>query len=211
MGVGSTEIVTHELLECGVKNIIRVGSSGTLSIKIRFGDLVITLAAIRDDGASENYAPVEFPAIAHMLVVQALINAAIKLDYAKCTFSTLTHTKPTLFAREGGAVCPNQARNLAYKKKLTAYGTGNSEMEIAVIMTMIQCRQPVKSIQGLMDDDTDEIRAGAICVVFNDFPEEGEETLFSKRPKGDFLAAEQKVCEVALQGAVELYGLLKKE
>ena len=43
---------------------------------IEVGDLVITTGAVRLDGASTHYAPIEFPAVAHPQVLFALIEAA---------------------------------------------------------------------------------------------------------------------------------------
>jgi len=46
---------------------------------VRLGDLIIGTAAVRFDGASRWYAPPEYPAAAHWLVVRALVEAAESL------------------------------------------------------------------------------------------------------------------------------------
>lgn len=51
MGTGSIGIYSHELFEhYGVKNIIRVGSAGALSPKLKLGDILVALSASTDSG-----------------------------------------------------------------------------------------------------------------------------------------------------------------
>ncbi|HET6369981.1 MAG TPA: uridine phosphorylase [Nitrospiria bacterium] len=77
-GIGgpSTSIAIDELARLGVRTFIRVGTSGAIQPGIEVGDLVITTGAVRLDGASTHYAPIEFPAVAHPQVLFALIEAA---------------------------------------------------------------------------------------------------------------------------------------
>ncbi len=79
MGSASTGIVLPEAAESGGKRFIRVGSCSTLWPNIQPGSSVICTGAVRLDGASENWAPIEYPAIADYTVVGALAEAAIKL------------------------------------------------------------------------------------------------------------------------------------
>lgn len=80
-GIGgpSTAIAVEELAQLGVKNFIRVGTTGSIQKHIEFGDIVISLAAVRLDGASTHYAPIEYPAVASLWLTNALVNAAEKL------------------------------------------------------------------------------------------------------------------------------------
>ncbi|HTK05038.1 MAG TPA: uridine phosphorylase, partial [Candidatus Eisenbacteria bacterium] len=55
---------------------IRVGSCGALRADVRTGDVVICSAAVRLDGASLNWAPIEWPAAADWRVTHALAEAA---------------------------------------------------------------------------------------------------------------------------------------
>jgi uridine phosphorylase len=56
--------------------MIRVGTAGSLQPGQRAGDLVIATAAVRADGVTPQYAPPEFPAVAHVDTVMALQAAA---------------------------------------------------------------------------------------------------------------------------------------
>ena len=69
IGAPSTAIGIEEFGILGVKNIIRVGTSGILSRKVKLGDLVSATGAIRDEGTTHEYVPASFPAVAHPDVV----------------------------------------------------------------------------------------------------------------------------------------------
>ncbi len=77
-GIGgpSASIAIDELAQMGVRTFLRVGTTGAIQPDIDVGDVVITTGAVRLDGASTHYAPIEFPAVAHFDVVQALLEAA---------------------------------------------------------------------------------------------------------------------------------------
>lgn len=77
-GIGgpSASIAMEELIHCGADTFIRVGTSGGMQPEICGGDLVIATGAIRMEGTSREYAPIEYPAVAHYDVVEALKAAA---------------------------------------------------------------------------------------------------------------------------------------
>lgn len=80
-GIGgpSAAIAMEELIHCGADTFIRVGISGGMQPEVCGGDLVIATGAIRMEGTSREYAPVEYPAVAHYDVVEALKQAADEL------------------------------------------------------------------------------------------------------------------------------------
>lgn len=77
-GIGgpSTAICVEELARCGVHTLIRIGTCGGMHLDVLGGDLVIATAAIRQEGTSREYLPLEFPAVADLDVTNALVNAA---------------------------------------------------------------------------------------------------------------------------------------
>lgn len=77
-GIGgpSTAIAVEELAQLGVTTMIRVGTSGGMQQQVRAGDAVIVQAAIRQDGTSREYLPVEYPAVANFEVTAALQKVA---------------------------------------------------------------------------------------------------------------------------------------
>jgi uridine phosphorylase len=79
MGGPSTAIAVEELFKTGVRNFIRVGTCGGMALPVLGGDIVIATGAIRMEGTTKEYVPVEFPAIANLDVTNALVEAAKKL------------------------------------------------------------------------------------------------------------------------------------
>ncbi len=81
MGGPSTAICVEELAQIGIQNFIRIGTSGGMQLEVNAGDLVIAQAAIRQEGTSKEYVPVEYPAVADIDLVNALREAANELGY----------------------------------------------------------------------------------------------------------------------------------
>lgn len=81
-GIGgpSASIAMEELVHCGADTFIRVGTCGGMQLDVKGGDLVIATGAIRMEGTSKEYAPIEFPAVANFDVVSSLKQAATNLD-----------------------------------------------------------------------------------------------------------------------------------
>ena len=77
-GIGgpSAAIALEELAKAGVKTAIRIGTCGGIHLDVVPGDLVIPTAAVRMEGTSKEYAPIEFPAAADFEVLSALAKAA---------------------------------------------------------------------------------------------------------------------------------------
>ena len=80
-GIGgpSAVIAMEELHNIGADTFIRVGTCGGIDLKVQSDDVVIATGAIRHEGASREYAPIEFPAVSDYLVQEALVAAARKL------------------------------------------------------------------------------------------------------------------------------------
>ena len=80
-GIGgpSAAIAMEELIHCGAHTFIRVGTSGGMQPDVLAGDVVIATGAIRLDGTSKEYAPIEYPAVADYEVVEALKKGADRL------------------------------------------------------------------------------------------------------------------------------------
>lgn len=80
-GIGgpSAAIAMEELTKIGAHTFIRVGTCGGISLDVKSGDIVIANAAIRAEGTSKEYAPIEFPAVSDFLVTSALKKASDSL------------------------------------------------------------------------------------------------------------------------------------
>jgi len=80
IGTPATAIAIEEADRIGVARIIRVGTTGALQPGIKRGDLVIPIAAIRDEHTSEAYATPEFPAVATPRLFENLVSGAKKYN-----------------------------------------------------------------------------------------------------------------------------------
>jgi len=78
MGGPSVAIAVEELNELGVHTFLRVGTCGAAQPEIKMGDLVIAIGSVRSEGTPNGYVPLEYPAIASLDVVNALVEASRK-------------------------------------------------------------------------------------------------------------------------------------
>ncbi|MCD4633217.1 uridine phosphorylase, partial [Proteus mirabilis] len=77
-GIGgpSTSIAVEELAQLGIRTFLRIGTTGAIQEHINVGDILVTTAAVRLDGASLHFAPMEFPAVSDFECMNALYKAA---------------------------------------------------------------------------------------------------------------------------------------
>jgi uridine phosphorylase len=73
MGSPSAAIALEELIMSGAKYLVRLGTTGALQKNIHLGDIIIPTSAVRLEGTSVEYIPVEFPAVADIDIVDALV------------------------------------------------------------------------------------------------------------------------------------------
>ena len=85
IGGASASIAMEELVKVGATHFIRVGTCGGMQPEIVGGNLVIATGAIRAEGTSKEYAPIEFPAVANLEITNALIKASENLGYTSHT------------------------------------------------------------------------------------------------------------------------------
>ena len=80
-GIGgpSASIALEELTNIGANTFIRVGTCGGMDIEAKGGDVIIATGAIRMEGTSKEYAPIEYPAVPDLDVTNALVSAAKSL------------------------------------------------------------------------------------------------------------------------------------
>jgi len=102
-GSGASSVATalEELAFAGATTFIRIGACGTTQRRFGLGDFVISTAAVRAEGASSDYAPLGFPALADPQVVSALHQAGKSLG-ACCHLGT-TYCYATMYPGTGRA------------------------------------------------------------------------------------------------------------
>ena len=80
IGGASTAIAMEELIQLGCHTFLRVGTCGGMRLDVQGGDIVIASGAIRQEGTTREYAPIEFPAVPHFEVLNAQVESAKKLN-----------------------------------------------------------------------------------------------------------------------------------
>ena len=105
-GIGgpSASIAMEELVQCGADTFIRVGTCGGIDLDVKGGDIVVATGAVRMEGTSREYAPIEFPAVADLNVANALVASAKELGY---TFHTgVVQCKDAFYGQHEPEVMP---------------------------------------------------------------------------------------------------------
>ncbi|MDO4500271.1 MAG: uridine phosphorylase [Erysipelotrichaceae bacterium] len=140
-GIGgpSAAIAMEELVKCGAKTFIRVGTCGAMQIEQMGGDVVIATAAIRNEGTSREYAPMEFPAVADLDVTNALVKAANNLGYTKHV--GVVHCKDSFYGQNDPESMPVDYELLNKWNAYIRLGAQCSEMESAALFTVAAARK----------------------------------------------------------------------
>lgn len=131
IGCPSSAIAVEELYRSGADTFIRVGTSGSLQSGTKSNDLAIVTGAIRHEGTSTHYMPIEFPALCDLEIVQAMRSAVQRLGVRYQV--GISHSKDSFY----GEVEPERSANSEQLKDLwKAWQIGGaicSEMEISTI------------------------------------------------------------------------------
>ena len=139
IGCPSTAIAVEELSYIGAEVFIRIGTSGSVDKSAKKGDIFIATAAVRDDGTSKQYIPIEFPAIASHNVVSNLIKASKNLNIDSKV--GICQSKDSFFGETEPDRMP-VAPYLDFKwKSWQGGGVGASEMEAATLFTLSQIKR----------------------------------------------------------------------
>lgn len=135
-GIGgpSTAICVEELAHIGVKNFVRVGTSGGMQLKVRAGDVVIVSAAIRQEGTSREYLPIEFPAVADFNLTCALKQAADRLEISNHV--GVVHCKDSFYGQHAPETMPVKTELTDKWRVWCECGALVSEMETAALFSV---------------------------------------------------------------------------
>ena len=132
-GIGgpSAAIALEELTNCGADTFIRVGTCGGMQEEILSGDLVIASGAIRMDGASREYAPIEYPAVSDYGILTALDEAARNLHMR--SHVGVVHCKDAFYGQHNPELLPQSGVLLQKWDAYLKMGCLASEMESATL------------------------------------------------------------------------------
>ncbi len=132
-GIGgpSAVIAMEELHNIGADTFIRVGTCGGIRLDVQSDDVVIATGAIRHEGASREYAPIEFPAVSDYTVQEALVRAAKNLG--KPWHAGVVQCKDSFYGQHDPARMPVSYELLNKWEAWKRLGTLFSEMESAAL------------------------------------------------------------------------------
>ena len=129
-GIGgcSAGIAVEELARTGVKAMIRIGSCGAMQAGIGLGDLILAAGAVRDDGASQAYVDLRFPAVADTELLNACLTAARRNGF--------THHVGIIHSHESFYIDDNEEQKKFWAKR----GVLGADMETAALFTIGRLR-----------------------------------------------------------------------
>lgn len=162
IGCPSTAIAVEELINCGAKVLIRVGTcGGALKKEIQIGSIIIPTASIREEGTTKEYIPAEFPAVADYQVVSALVRSAKGKNYRYYVGVNRTHDA---FYGQAKNIKAWGSPYFDLRMKTWEYPLLSSEMEASVLFVIALMRG---------------VKAGAVLAV-NSYPEPLKEIVQGK-------------------------------
>ena len=139
-GIGgpSAAIAMEELANIGVHTFVRVGTCGGIALKVSSDDIVIATGAIRMEGTSREYAPIEFPAVPDFAVTTALVKAAENLE--KTAHTGVVQCKDSFYGQHSPGRMPVSGMLEEKWQAWKRLGTLASEMESAAMFTVAASR-----------------------------------------------------------------------
>lgn len=148
IGGASASIAMEELVKCGAKTFIRVGTCGGMDIDVKSGDVVIANGAIRQEGTSKEYAPIEYPAVADFDVTSALVQGAKNLNL---TYHVgVVQCKDAFYGQHKPEELPNHVELLSKWDAWLRLGCKASEMESSTLFVVSNYLK---------------VRCGSVCLV----------------------------------------------
>lgn len=177
-GIGgpSTAICVEELRLAGIDTIIRIGTCGGMAMNVRAEDIVVASAAIRAEGTSREYLPVEFPAAADFDVTLQLKLAAERLG--KPCHVGVVHCKDSFYGQHSPERMPVSGELLAKWQAWLKGGALASEMETAALFcvsatlgiragAVLRCIwNQERAAAGIVDDAApDELSAARVAIA----------------------------------------------
>lgn len=135
-GIGgpSTAIAVEELAACGATTMIRIGTCGGISLSVKAGDAVIASGAVRQDGTSREYAPLEFPAVSDTNVLFSLCDSAKALGAVY--HAGVVQSKDSFYGQHSPNRMPTATELNAKWEAWKRLGVLASEMEASTLFTV---------------------------------------------------------------------------
>ena len=139
-GIGgpSAVIALEELHAIGADTFVRTGTCGGIKLEVQSGDLVIATGAVRHEGASREYAPIEFPAVPDYEVLSALVDTAKTMGTP--WHAGVVQCKDSFYGQHSPERMPVAYELEAKWEAWKRLGVLASEMESAALFTVAAAR-----------------------------------------------------------------------
>ncbi|MGD9018945.1 MAG: nucleoside phosphorylase [Desulfuromonadales bacterium] len=182
MGGPSLSIVANEAFQVGMRRMIRVGTCGSIQEHIRAGSVAIASGAVCYQGAADDIAPPEFPAVCDPFLTVKLAQCAAELGvehYVCLCASTDTFyegqervsgANPTLLRRQRGLIEELRSLNVGFFEMETAtlakmgvvYGFAAGSV-CAVIADRSESEQPKLELKAQAVGDAVRVALSSLC------------------------------------------------
>lgn len=189
MGTPSTEIIASELLDCGARRVVRVGSSAAMHESVPPGSVLVVSGAVRDESTSDRWTPQAFPAISHPDAVAAMSAGAVAAGLAGQTYVGLCHSKDSLFGREF-ARGPLALSNRQYVEALESAGVLATEMEASLLFVLASVASAGPAQPLSAGPSTVPVAAACVLAIYGEAGSEAS------------LVADQRAITVACEGVL---------
>ena len=132
-GIGgpSAAIAINELAKCGAHTFLRVGTCGGMQENVMSGDIVIASGAVRMEGTSREFAPVEYPAVPDFAALSSLVQSAKEQNIPYHT--GVVQCKDSFFGQHEPEVMPVSYELCSKWDAWVKMGCLASEMESAAL------------------------------------------------------------------------------
>lgn len=140
-GIGgpSASIAMEELVKCGADTFVRIGTCGGMQTEVKSGDVVVATGAIRMEGTTKEYAPIEYPAVPNIDVLNSLIESGRKLTEGQCDLHAgVVECKDSFYGQHSPEVMPVSYELLNKWEAWLRMGCLASEMESAALFIVGQ-------------------------------------------------------------------------
>ena len=175
-GIGgpSAVIAMEELHQIGADTFLRTGTCGGIDLAVRSGDIVVATGAIRYEHTSQEYAPLEYPAVPDLDLTLALRDAALAMG--KTVHTGVVHCKDSFYGQHSPEKSPMAAELQEKWRIWKRLGVKASEMESAALFVAadaLDCRcgscfhviwNQERELAGL-DQDMSEDTSAAVRVA----------------------------------------------
>ncbi len=160
IGAPSAAIAIEELIAVGADTFIRIGTAGMIQDYFDLNDCIIATGAVRDEGTTRQYIPLQYPAVADVDIVHALRKAAKTCK--KTAHVGIIQSKDSFYGETEPELCPNE---FMLKDEWQNWKRGNvlaSEMEAAALFVVASIR---KVRAGCVLNNRGDIRETIAVVV----------------------------------------------